>query len=507
MRKLFVFQLAVCLTMAVTAQSADVVVVCPNQFRASLDPWIAHRESEGLSLDVIESRNTSAELQTSIQATASKETRYVVLVGDAPTIGAPCNALRQVPICYSPSKVTKAWGSTPTHSTDLFYGDFDGDQQPEAVVGRLPVDRAEQLDQLVSRIITRDQNRDYGPWLGRVQLIGGVGGFGFMADRAIESVTRTVVTGTLPTATRTSVLYASPGHLFYPPNPFTESVLANYQLGSRFWVYAGHGQVTQLDRVPQTAEGIPVLDSQSVTRLNRAAYQSPIAVMLACFTGAVDAPEDSIAEEMLLTKGGPVAVLAGSRVTMPYGNTTAAVGLIDAIYEQKLPRLGDAWHSALAEMHREKPLTKTTTRDMVDALAAIISPTGTQLTDERREHMTLYNLLGDPTLVLHHPLPATISIEPGFAAEEVVQFQVSSPIAGVAKIELDRPLGTFTTGDPNQTNIASMEMAVQAGKPIQPKVALPTDVHGAVVIRVFIKGDDSWATGAARTIIHKKKSE
>ena len=83
---------------------------------------------------------------------------------------------------------------------------------------------------------------------------------------------------------------------------------------------------------------------------------------------------------------------------MPYGNTTAAVGLIDGVFKQRLPRLGDAWLSALTQMHQEVSGDTSATRIMIDALATVVSPPGTNLVDERREHMMLYNLLGDPTL-------------------------------------------------------------------------------------------------------------
>ncbi len=284
------------------------------------------------------------------------------------------------------------------------------DLVPEAVVGRLPVDTPEQLETLIARIKAQEASVDFGSWRSEVQLVGGVGGFGAMADHAIESVTRTIVTSVLPAETRTCVCYASPGHLFFPTSAtFTEAVLDRYQRGARFWVYAGHGQITQLDRVPGTVDGIPVLDQRSVKRLSRPPGGAPIAVMLACYTGALDAAEDSIAEEMLLCDGGPIAVVAGSRVTMPYGNTTAAVGLIDGVFKQRLPRLGDAWLSALTQMHQEVSGDTSATRIMIDALATVVSPPGTNLVDERREHMMLYNLLGDPTLRLQHPEELEIS--------------------------------------------------------------------------------------------------
>lgn len=484
------------------AQAAEVLVVCPPVFREALKPWVEHRHQEGLQVSLVEPGSDADQLRTRLARAADATTRYVLLIGDAPVVGTPCDPVCQTPILYAPTRVTAAWGSTPTLSSDLLFGDFDGDLVPEAVVGRLPVDTPAQLEDLVGRILARERSADFGSWRSEVQLVGGVGGFGALADQAIESVTRTIVTSMLPADTRTRVCYASPGHLFYPAEgSFTDAVLDRYRQGSRFWVYAGHGQVTQLDRVPGSRDGLPVLDRQSVKRLSRPAEGSPIAVMLACYTGALDAAEDSLAEEMLLCEGGPIAVLAGSRVTMPYGNTTAAVGLIDGVFKQRLPRLGDAWLNALRQMHQEGATETTSARIMIDALASIVSPPGTNLVDERREHMMLYNLIGDPTLRLQHPEPISVSVPAGHNPGEPVCVEVESPIAGTLRVCLDRPLGSVFEGDPNETTVASLEIPVQQGQAVAPTLTLPDGLSGPIVVRVTVAGDRVWGTGAARTIV------
>ncbi len=484
------------------AFSADVIVVCPRAFQQALVPWVDYRSDEGLVVRVIEPQRDAEALREQIREQSDASTRYVLLVGDAPVFGAPCNTLSQTPILYSPTKVTAAWGSTPTLSSDLLYGDFNRDSVPDAVVGRLPVDTPQQLEKLVTRIIAREASVDFGSWRSEVQLVGGVGGFGAMADHAIESVTRTIVTSVLPAETRTCVCYASPGHVFFPTSgSFTDAVLDRYQRGARFWVYAGHGQVTHLDRVPGTASGVPVLDQQSVQRLARPAAGAPIAIMLSCYTGALDAAEDSIAEEMLLCDGGPIAVVAGSRVTMPYGNTTAAVGLIDGVFKQRLPRLGDAWLSALTQMHQEVSGDTSPTRIMIDALATVVSPPGTNLVEERREHMMLYNLIGDPTLRLQHPQDIVMSVAAGHRRGAPICVEIESPINGTLRVCVDRPLGSVTDGDPNETTVAWLETVVEQGTHVSPKLLVPRDVSGPIVVRAMVSGDRTWATAAARTII------
>jgi len=498
---IFLFQ-CVCLN-ASRAASGHVILVCPPAFTDAMQPWIAQRQSEGLSITTIQPPTSGQELRTEIQKKATGETRYVLLVGDAPVIGQPTDPSRQTPILYARTTVTAKWGSTPTLSSDMLYGDLDGDLIPEAAVGRLPVDRVSQLKTWITRILTRERSDDFGPWRSRVQVVGGVGGFGKIADTAIESVTRSIVTGMLPTDTRTHICYASPEHPFCPDHTsFTDAILDNYSKGSRFWVYAGHGQVTELDRVAPSLGGKAVLDGDSVQRFVTDPNNAPIALILACFTGACDASEDSIAEQMVLNERGPVAVFAGSRITMPYGNTTAAVGLINGVFHQKLPRLGDAWLSALGEMQTEQTAPDATGRIMIDALATLISPSGTKLSDERREHMLLYNLLGDPTLRLQHPEPLELTRTANEGDLNSLQLTVTSPISGHLAITVDRPLGAVKNGDANNTLLLETKAVAVAAQSQQVNLKIPAGIAGPVVIRAMVSGDDSWASAAIRTILN-----
>ncbi len=482
--------------------AGNVIVVCPPLFRAALEPWIRQRQGERLQIRVIDSAPTAVDLQASIRRHAASDNNYVVLVGDAPSVGKVCDVQRQIPTFYAASPIAAQWGSTPTAASDLALGDLDGDGQADAAVGRFPVVQPEQLSGLVKRILDYEHSSNFGPWRGQVQLTGGIGGFGMFVDAAIESVTRTLVTSSLPTEIKTTVAYASPGHLFYPKSQsFTDEVLARYQRGSRFWVYAGHGWIDSLDRVPQTREGVPVLDGESVGRMRIDAGVAPIGLLLACYTGAFDAPQQSLAERMLLTPAGPVAVFAGSRMTMPYGNTVTAVGLIDGVYRDQCHRLGDAWLATLRMLDQPDSGEKTQTRILIDSLAGMISPAGTVLADERREHAAIYNLLGDPTLNLHHPQTITIAVPTGSSPSDPVLIEVQSPIDGELYLSLDRPLGGVTEGDPNDTTIASVETQVTANETHQHRVLLPAGFQGPLIIRALVRGTGTWATAATRTLI------
>jgi hypothetical protein len=504
------------------ASPTSVLVVCPPQFRAALNDWILYRHEQGIQVRVIDSAATAGELNNKIRANAVKSDRFVFLVGDAPVIGMETDTTKQVPMHYVATTVSAKFGSTPTMATDYPYGDIDGDGRSDVAVGRLPVDSPDQLVDLIRRIKGYESSRDFSLWRERVQLVGGVGGFGFLADSAIESVTRMMVTASLPISVRTSVAYGSPGHQFYPQKRFTDSVADRYTQGCRFWVYAGHGMVDRLDNVPSGPTGIPVLDGNSISKLKCDPKNAPIAMLLCCFTGAIDAGVDSFAERLLMHPCGPIAVIAGNRVTMPYGNATLTLGLIDSIYGQETEteesgeihpadRLGEAWLDAIRRMEAEEASEQSQLRTMLDAVASLVSPAGTKLADERSEHAALYGLLGDPLLKLHPPAPVEIETATGFDWGTPLKVTVTSPIDGECVVMLDHPLGEkrpMKVGqpsfDPNEITLARVAEPVVLGVPKTFLIPLEDQRSGIVAIRVHVAGEHTWAAGGGQTFVRPK---
>jgi hypothetical protein len=310
------------------------------------------------------------------------------------------------------------------------------------------------------------------------------------------------------------VAYGSPGHLFYPSKRFTESVTDRYSQGCRFWVYAGHGMVEQLDRVPSGPTGIPVLDQNSILKLRCDPSNAPIAVLLCCFTGAIDAGVDSFAERLLMHECGPIAVIAGNRVTMPYGNASLTLGLIDSVYGQgpgetrPADRLGQAWLSAMRRMEEEESSEPSQLRAMIDAVATLVSPAGTRLADERSEHAALYALLGDPLLQLHPPASVKIETATGHDFGQPIQVTVTSPIDGDCVVALDHPLGEKRKPgpgrpvvDPNEITLAMADRMIKADRPETFLIPLEDQRSGVLAIRVHVAGEDTWAAGGGQTFV------
>ncbi len=497
------------------------IVVCPPSLQPALQPWLIRRRAEGLHAHVVAPGPTADSTRQAITAAAIPgTTRYVLLVGDSRLTdqGTPADPQTYVPTIYSGADATAPWQPSPHLPGDYLYGDFNRDGEVNAAVGRLPVRSPAQATEILARIAAYEDSRDFGRWRSRVDLVAGLGGFGALVDGAIETVASGMITGSLPGSVRTRVTHAGPKSLFCPgPECFTDTVLANYRDGARFWVYAGHGHICELDRVPAGPYGRPVLTTDDVGYLQRPADSAPIALLLACYTGAFDATEDCLAQRMLLASGGPVAVLAGSRVTMPYGNAAAALALIHSVYYRQPQRLGDAWLDTLTELATPSDADPElqSRRLVIDGLATMLG--GGRIDAERREHMQLYNWLGDPTMRLDHPHKIDLELLPKSVAGTPLAISGSTPLAGRLTVELHRRIGTVPPSPTdessvplppsdtdeiaryrlaNDTSVTRCRIDISQPGSWQAELDLPPGVTGPMRLLVDLEGADGFASGS-----------
>ena len=375
--------------------SIDVAVICPPNFLPALQPWIRHRQGQGHRLVHLDSQFPAARLRETIRQLAPRGLQYVVVVGDAdPAMTADLFIReRSVPTFYGTAQVVTRYGSEALIASDNPYADLDNDSIPELAVGRLSVDNPEQLRHVVQKILRYEADLTPGFWKRRVDIVAGVGGFGMLTDALVEGATKRFITEELPPEYETSMTYANWRSPYCPdPRRFRDVVLERAQSGSLFWVYIGHGHPRRLDRVHADALVLPILETDDVPRF-RSASGLPVAVMLACYTGAFDQEDDCLGELMLRQHDGPVAAVCGSRVTTPYAMAVFASGLLQGYFGQRETRLGDVFLAAKRELGRPAE-EGSAQRKLVDALAKTFSPTKDQLAAERAEHQLLLNLLG-----------------------------------------------------------------------------------------------------------------
>ena len=293
--------------------------------------------------------------------------------------------------------------------------------------------RPRNLRQRCGKILAYENSLDFGAWRRQVNFVAGLGGFGAVADAVMEAAAKSLICEGVPAAYSTSMTYGSWQSPYCPdPRRFQQITIERLNEGSLFWVYMGHGRQSAVDEVMVPGAAYPILSSDEACQL-ACRRGAPIACLLACYSGAYDQPGDCLAEDLLRCPGGPVAVLCGSRVTMPYAMSVMGSELLRACFAEHALSLGDALLTAKRRMMEDDGHSPH--RAALDATAKALSPNASELQAELAEHLDLFNLLGDPLLRIAYPHELEVKIDEAAIAGGTLDVAISSPIEGTATME------------------------------------------------------------------------
>ncbi len=498
-------------------RSPDTVVVVPPAFQDVLRPWLDYRRNQGHEIALMTDCGSAAEIRAGIRRLAGEGgLRSVVLVGDVTDdqFGTPTH--------FAPAKVNVQWGSESEIATDNWFADLDDDRLPDLAVGRLSASSPGELATIVRKILAYEQLGGEGDWQRRLNFVAGVGGFGPVVDSVLETATKKFLTEGIPAEYSISMTYASWRSPYCPdPRRFHDTVVNRFNEGCLFWVYIGHGQRTFLDRIRVPGATYRILDTDDVPKL-QSGERSPIAIFLSCYAGAFDEQRVCLAEEMLRSGAGPVAVFAGSRVTMPYAMAVMGSELMEEYFGTRRPTLGELCMHAKRQMAAEAGGEGN--RQLLDALAKVISPTPDQLRDERLEHVLLFNLLGDPLLRLRHGDAIRVETQTDVRAGQPLNVRWVSPVAGRCHVELvcrrdrtrervptrthflrtEQELATYTStyAEANDRCWVSKLVSSPAG-PVEMTLTVPAEARGPCHVRVLVEGAERCALGAADVFVRR----
>ena len=502
--------------------SVDTVVVCDPALRETLEPWVQYRQRQGHEFAFVTDVHSADEVHAAIRKFAgSDRLRNVVLVGDvgsdSQTGGVPTELVK--------AKINVKWGSEPEIASDNRFADLNGDQVPDLTIGRLSADSSDQLARIIKKTIAYEQSRAYGLWRRRVNFVAGVGGFGAITDAVLESATRAFISRGIPNEFRTSMTYASWRSPYCPdPRIFRQAVLDRLNEGCLCWIYIGHGYRQGLDWIRVPTGRAPILQANDVAHV-QTQQGSPIAVFLSCYAGAFDSVEDCLAEKLLRRTQGPVAVLAGSRVTMPYGMAVMSNSLMNHLFQQRQSTMGEIVLAAKREL--AEPTPSGFDRRLLDTLAMAISPNSDDLDGERREHIQLFNLLGDPLLRVKHPQKLEVTTAAIAEAGESLTISCRSEVVGNCYVELVCQRGRFTYQPTRRTKFDSTDEGMKAltdeylranndcfaqrkfraeSELFETQLTVPEHAVGRCHVRVFVAGDRGYAMGAANLRVAKRQS-
>ena len=524
-KRLFALILSSLIALDATA-APDTVVVVPPHLRAALQPWVEYRTAQGHRLVFVESWASSEALRAEIRRHAGARLRSVVLVGDAGPSTAAFGEQVGPPPHFARSNVTRQWGAEPEIATDNWYADLDDDHIPDLSVGRLPADSPAELKMMVERVFAYESVGHRGPWQRRLNFVAGVGGFGPLADAVLETATKKFLTEGIPAEYNVSMTYSSWRSQYCPdPRRFSETVVDRFNEGCLFWVYLGHGQRRFLDPLRVPGGAYRILDTDDVGKLH-AASRPPIAVFLSCYSGAFDDPRDCLAEAMLCSPGGPVAALAGSRVTMPYAMAVFGNQLLSEYFNARRATIGElVLHAKKAMAAASRDGEADSNRRLLDALAKAISPSREQLDAERLEHVHLFNLLGDPLMRLPHLESIEVKVAPNVIAGDELVVNWNSAVGGEGTIELvcrrdrsrmARPIrrqflptdqAMYSYGEAyqqsNDRRWVTSKVECGVGE-FSATMRIPAEASGPCHVRIFVDGEPRCAAGAANVFVRRR---
>jgi len=511
--------LFIALLTALPEATPDAVVVCSPQFEQALHPLIEYRKKQGHSFAMISNTLNGEQIRNEIRSLArSGKLKYILIVGDATVSPKSANANDPtcVPVHRAKAKVNVSWGSEPHIATDNYYADLDDDHIPDVAIGRLTADTPKELREMVNKILTYERSDDVGLWRQRLNFVAGTGGFGQMIDSVLEASSQYMLSQDIPASYTVNMTYGNWQSAYCPdPRRFQETTIERLNEGCWFWVYIGHGFPYGLDRLCVPKARYQILTNANIPQL-QCRHGLPIAVFLACYTGAFDATQDCLAEQMLRTPGAPVAIIAASRIAMPYAMSVFGTGLLEECFCARRKTIGEAILHAKKKMLQSGKKTKR--RDMLDAIASVVSPTPSKMAEELAEHLLLFNLLGDPMLRLRHPHQVKVKVASKAVPGQSLKISAESPIDGRATVELARSrsqqatVSTARSKYPtnpeklsnfqndylmaNDHRLESTECTVENGQ-LNATLKVPDRANGDCHIRVFVEGSNDMALGSA----------
>jgi hypothetical protein len=343
----------------------------------------------------------------------------VLLLGDAPAIDE--TDFPGVPTWRFPQTDPdmQLWNDRTYISDHPYQLMDDADDLPDVPLGRIPARTNAEAAGLLAKIQLYERGGAGRTGRNRMTYVAGEGHFGLM-DNVLESMFKTMIDQLVPGSFDVNVTYAKATSIYCPPpSQLADTVLERLGEGCLLFNYVGHGYERGFDWLNFNERRVAILRAEDLTRLGQFTpedAQRPMALLTCCSTGWFDLPgsKHCLAEAMLFdvppsvssngaepVRGGPVAVIAGSRVTHPYANIIVQKDVTTLLVKGRAPTLG------LLDLLATRSMVEIDAED--EQLDGIVTPVAlagqwkSSLTKLRSMHMRLYNLLGDPAMRLNLP--------------------------------------------------------------------------------------------------------
>lgn len=423
------------------AERPTYLLITAPAYRTACEPLRQHRLAQGFDVHVLQTTDvlTAKEIvrgeAQKLRGHAHEWTRqksgpvYVLLVGAVEPAGFPEADRRTLPPLKG--EVSRMKGQPTDHG----YGDAGADHVCRLAVGRLPARDVDEAHAMVRKIIAFEQDTRPGEWRRRLTVLAGVPEFNPLVDALVERLALAKLEH-IDSAWHGQAVYHNAASRFCLPDALLHRhALERVQAGQAMTLYLGHSG-------PQGfwAGGNRFLDRDDWAKLKIPTGPGLFATFgcLGCQLQGRDGEGYGVAA--MRNPHGPVAVIGSHGICFAAMVQLAAEGLFESMLARQQPeRLGDVWLGV--QRHLAKgPLNPLLFRmlDAVDGDATIAEAV------QRREHLEMFLLLGDPAMKLPMlasdlRLEATGEIGPG----KTLRVRVRAPArleGAKVKLSLERPL-------------------------------------------------------------------
>ena len=379
-------------------------------FVSTLEPLAQKRTGDGFHVVI------STESITGAIASCPREPNYLVIVGDY-------QENHQDEPWFMPSRIQRFYqfnyGQRDVYVADPLWGDLDNDLVPDLPVGRIPVRTTEQLQLVINKILSWE-NQPPDPNNLSLLVWAGTPNYNPILDNLIITLGANLVKQNAPDWMQMWSIIAHPLNPLcgWPPD---HSAMFQQQLqkGAALAVLIGHARERSFLSMVRQGEYIEFTAPDKYynpystynSNPNNSENQSricpaPVMTLITCYTGDFSGSMNCLAESLLFMPDGPVTLVAATTESHPLTNAYTSLALLQNLNKNE-KRLGDIWLNTQTQM--------LNTRNFI--LENILSKVENRFDDKldipqlRRDQSLMYTVIGDPAVKLPLPNPLTVTCE------------------------------------------------------------------------------------------------
>jgi hypothetical protein len=371
-----------------------VLVTAPDH-RAALAPLCEHRQAQGFRVSLVETTDVLSADEIRAGEADKLRQRVNKLCREFPgescvlLVGAICgDGARDVDVSVPAPQGTV--GRMQGEPSDFAFSRTGGQVAP-AAVGRFPARTPDETAAMVRKTLELERDARPGTWRRRLTVLAGVPAYNPFVDRLVESLALARLDRIDPAWTGRAIYHNAESRFCVPDNDLRARALRYVSEGEAVTLYLGHSSAEGF-----WAGGARYLDRRDwgALRIDRGGGLFATFGCCGCQLRGRDGEGYGVAA--IRNPHGPAAVLGSHGICFAAMVQLASEGLAGSLLSAAPPeRLGSAWLALQNGLARgEVDPVSYALLDRVDGDPAV--PQATQ----RREHLEMFILLGDPALRL-----------------------------------------------------------------------------------------------------------